>query len=324
MKKRLVVPVILALLAGVGWHFYGKYRSSGQPLELYGNVDIREVDLGFRVGGRLQEVLKDEGDTVKAGEILARIDRGPVEQEIGQAKAALAAAEADLKLKKAGYRIEEIDQAKATLAQNEASRENAKRVFDRQKELVQGGSIAKQDLETAQTAYEEAVQRVKVSEANLRQLEAGYRPEEIEAAAAQTAQAKASLEAAEIRLADTELAAPSDGILLTRAAEPGTILQAGTTVFSVSLENPVWVRAYVHEPELGDVPPGTEVLVFTDGRPDKPYRGKVGFVSPRAEFTPKSVETPHLRTSLVYRLRIVVEDADAALRQGMPVTARLK
>lgn len=323
MKKGILILVILAAAGFAGWHFYGKYRSEHAPLELYGNVDIRGVDLGFRVGGKLVEVLKDEGDPVKAGELLAKIDGAPYQQEIDQAKASLAAAEADHHLKTAGYRAEEIDQAKATLAQNIAARSNAERIHQRQNELVKGGSIARQDLETAETGLEEAVQRVKVAEANLRQLEAGFRKEEIEASSAQVEQSKATLRAAELRLADTELKAPSDGVLLTRAIEPGSILQAGATVLSISLENPVWVRAYVHETELGQVSPGTRVLVRGDGNPDKPFHGKIGFVSPRAEFTPKSVETPHLRTSLVYRLRIIIEDSDGTLRQGMPVTVSL-
>ncbi len=99
------------------------------------------------------------------------------------------------------------------------------------------------------------------------------------------------------------------------------MLNAGSTVLTVSLTHPVWVRAYVSERNLGDAKPGREILLYTDGRPDKPYHGKIGFVSPTAEFTPKSVETPDLRTDLVYRLRIIVTDADDALRQGMPVTA---
>jgi len=324
MKKIILLLVALVGIGGGTWYFYNKYRHDHEPLKLYGNVDIRGVDLGFRVGGKLSEVLKDEGDAVKAGDLLARIDGIPYQREIEQAKASLGTAAADLRLKKAGYRPEEIEQARATLAQNQASRDNAKRIFDRQSELVRGGSIAKQDLETAQTGYEEAAQRVKVSEANLKQLEAGFRIEEVQAAEAQVQQAQAALETAEIRLADTELKAPADGTLMTRALEPGTIVQAGATVLSISLDRPVWVRAYVHETELGQVPPGTKVLVFTDGKPDKPYHGKVGFVSPRAEFTPKSVETPHLRTSLVYRLRIIVDDADESLRQGMPVTVSLE
>ncbi len=124
-------------------------------------------------------------------------------------------------------------------------------------------------------------------------------------------------------LADAALTAPSDGIILTRAVETGSMVQAGATAFNLSLTTPVWVRAYVEEPWLGHFPSGARVQLTTDSRPDKPYQGVVGFVSPSAEFTPKSVETPDLRTHLVYRLRIVVQDPDPALRQGMPVTVRL-
>ena len=123
-------------------------------------------------------------------------------------------------------------------------------------------------------------------------------------------------------LQDSTLVAPSDGTLLTRAVEPGTVLNEGGTVFTVSLTRPVWVRAYVDERNLDQAQPGRKVLLYTDGRPDKPYHGQIGFVSPTAEFTPKTVETPDLRTDLVYRLRIVVTDADDALRQGMPVTVQ--
>jgi HlyD family secretion protein len=167
------------------------------------------------------------------------------------------------------------------------------------------------------------VQNVKAAEAKLKLLESGFRTEEIAAADAKVEQAKAAHATAALRLQDTELKAPSDGVVLTRSLEPGAIVQAGATAISLSLENPVWVRAYVHERELGQVPPGTKVLLTTDSRPDKAFHGKVGFVSPRAEFTPKSVETPELRTSLVYRLRVVVEDSDGSLRQGMPVTVSL-
>jgi HlyD family secretion protein len=322
--KKIIIPVLLLILAGAtGWHFYSKYRHDHEPLKLYGNVDIRGVDLGFRVSGRLSEVLRDEGDSVKTGEVLARIDRDPYVRELEQAKATLAAAEADLQMKRAGYRPEEIEQARATAEQNRVSLNNAARNFQRQNALVKGGGTSQQSFDDAEAMLEEAKQRSKVADANLRQLEAGFRAEEIQASLAQMEQARASVALAEIRLADTELRAPSDGILLTRAVEPGAIVQAGSTALSLSLEKPVWVRAYVHEAELGEVSPGTRVLVFTDGNPDKPFHGTVGFVSPRAEFTPKSVETPHLRTSLVYRLRVVVSDSDGTLRQGMPVTVSL-
>ncbi len=323
MKKLLIVLVLLAAAAAVTWKFRDRFGNPQDSLTLYGNVDIRGVDLGFRVSGRLQEVLKDEGDAVKTGELLARIDRQPYEHELASAEAGLAAAEADLSLKRAGYRAEEIAQAQASLDETRIAEKDTQRIFDRQAALVEGGGTSRQNLESAQAALDEVKQRVKVAEAKLKLLEAGFRPEEIAAAEAKVAQAKAACEIAKLHIEDTELKAPSDGIVLTRALEPGAIVQAGSTVFSLSLEAPVWVRAYVHEPELGQVPPGTKVILTTDGRPDHPFHGTVGFVSPQAEFTPKSVETPELRTALVYRLRIVVDDSDGSLRQGMPVTVSI-
>jgi HlyD family secretion protein len=260
---------------------------------------------------------------VKTGEALARLDRQPYEHELARAEAELAAAEADARMKKSGFRSEEIEQARAVLEESRVVAKDAERAHQRLAGLVGGGGTSQQNLESAEALLDEAKQRVKVSEAKLKLLEAGFRAEEIAAAAAKVAQAQAARASAALRLEDTELKAPSDGVVLTRALEPGAIVSAGATAFALSLEKPVWVRAYVHERELGRVPPGTKVLLTTDGRPDQPFHGKVGFVSPRAEFTPKSVETPELRTALVYRLRVVVEDSDGSLRQGMPVTVSL-
>ncbi|MCW1916940.1 efflux RND transporter periplasmic adaptor subunit [Luteolibacter sp. GHJ8] len=347
MKKAIPVILLLGVLAAGGWYFYGKYRNEEDALVLHGNVDIRGVDLGFRVSGRIAEVLKDEGDAVKAGELLARIDAEPYQRELDQAKAthlqavasleqakaSLVQAKADADLKRAGYRTEEVEQARASLAQAKVTMENSERAYQRQSTLVKTNGVSRQNFENAEAAYHEAEQRMKVAEASLKQLESGFRVEEVAAAeagvgAAQAAagaaeaavvRAEAAVKTAEIKLQDTELKSPSDGIVITRAQEPGAIVQAGPTVLSLSLEDPVWVRAYVHEPELGKFPPGTKVEVLTDGRPDQPFHGTVGFVSPRAEFTPKTVETQELRTSLVYRMRVVVDDSDGSLRQGMPV-----
>ena len=323
MKKLLLALVLLAVAATIGWQFREKFRKDDDALKLYGNVDIRGVDLGFRVSGRLREVLKDEGDAVKSGELLARIDAQPYEHELARADAELAAAEADQCMKQSGFRAEEIEQARAVLEESRVIEKDARRIHQRHLSLLGGGGTSQQNLESAEAMLEEAEQRVNVAGAKLKLLEAGFRAEEIAAAGAKVSQAKAARAAAALRLQDTELKAPSDGIVLTRALEPGAIVQAGATALSLSLETPVWVRAYVHERELGLVPPGTEVLLTTDGRPDRPFHGKIGFVSPRAEFTPKSVETLELRTSLVYRLRVVVDDSDGSLRQGMPVTVSL-
>lgn len=221
-----------------------------------------------------------------------------------------------------GYRTEEIAQAKADVARNTAAAQFARQFYQRQSGLMQSKAISANDLENARNQRDQTEAALKAAQDKLMQLENGFRKEEIEQARGQLKQAEAAVARAKLDLADTRLTAPADGTILTRAVEPGTILPAGSTVFTLSLTNPVWVRAYVSERELGQAQPGRAVLLETDSRPGRPYHGHVGFVSPTAEFTPKSVETPALRTDLVYRLRIVVTDADPLRRQGMPVTIR--
>jgi len=238
---------------------------------VYGNVDIREVDLGFRVPGRIAAILKDEGDRVAAGEPVARLDRAPY----------LAAR----------------DQAAAELEVRIATLQTAETTFQRDKILVESHAVSRQEFENAMGARNEATANVALAEARLA--------------------------AARIDLDDTEILAPSDGLVTIRAREPGTVVAAGDILLTVSVDRPVWVRAYLAEPDLGRVYPGKPVVFFNDTSPRRLYHGQIGYVAPRAEFTPKPVETPELRTSLVYRIRIVVADPDPGLRQGMPVTVRI-
>jgi HlyD family secretion protein len=230
---------------------------------------------------------------------------------------------ARLQLLEAGNRPQEIEQARALLREREVTAQNAEILFKRQQDLLSSKAVSIQDRDDAEAHYREAEARLKSAQEQLRLQEAGFRPEEIAQAKADLARAEAAQASAALRLEDTQLKAPADGVVLTRAQEPGAVLQVGTTVLTVSLTRPVWVRAYVHESDLGRIYPGQRVQVFTDTRPNRAYSGQIGYVSPRAEFTPKNVETTELRTSLVYRLRVVVEDPDEGLRQGMPVTVKL-
>jgi HlyD family secretion protein len=189
--------------------------------------------------------------------------------------------------------------------------------------LFQTSAVSRQERDDADARFREAEARLKSAREQLNVLEAGFRTEEIAQAKAELTNAQANAASAGIRLADTILKAPSAGVIIVRGQEPGAILQAGAPVFTLSLTRPVWVRAYVREPDLGRLHPGMKVAVYTDTDPGKPFAGQVGFISPRAEFTPKNVETEELRTSLVYRLRIVIDLPTPALRQGMPVTVKV-
>ncbi|RIA55992.1 secretion protein HlyD [Dichotomicrobium thermohalophilum] len=324
MSKRLALLIAIAAIGVGGWFLYQRYVVEDGPAAVfYGNVDIREVTLGFRVAGRVERMLFHEGDKVEAGELLAQLDTEPFEEELALRKAEVAEAQAQLAKLEAGTRPQEIERARADVEAREAALENARAIYGRQEKLV------RRDF-ASQQAFDDALEQLKRARAALRSAKEalnlaieGPRKEDVAAAEAALEAARAQKEAAQTALEDASLHASEDGVILTRAVEPGTIVSAGTPVYTLSLSEPVWVRAYVPEPQLGLVSPGTPVKVISDTRPDEPYDGQVGFVSPVAEFTPKSVETPELRADLVYRFRVVVKDPDDALRQGMPVTVRL-
>ncbi len=324
MKKIILVAIVLLVIAGgASWAYRTLNGNKKPPLILYGNVDIREVTLGFRVPGKLAALQYDEGDKVKAGDIMAKLDDEPYHNQLASAQAQVGSVRARLTLRQTGNRPEEIAQAKSLVREREAAALNAERLFKRAQALLVDRGVSVQERDNAEANHKEAQARLKSAQDNLALLKAGFRTEDISQTKADLAQTEAALATAKLQLKDAVLTAPSDGVILTRAQEVGAILQVGSPVFTLSLVNPVWVRAYVHEPDLGSIHPGMKVEIRTDSTDGKAYQGQVGYISPRAEFTPKTVETAELRTSLVYRLRIVVENPDDGLRQGMPVTINL-
>lgn len=292
------------------------------PLVLYGNVDIREVEMAFRQPGRLTAMAFDEGDAVRAGDVLAEIDAQPVRDAVAIAEAEVRRVRAELDKLYSGSRPQEIGQAEAAVQQAEASARNAEREYQRKSVLLASRTVSQSTVDTARAMRDEAVAALAVRQQALALAQAGARAEDIAAGEASLAVAQARLAQARTALADTRLMAPADAVVLSRVREPGSMVSTSAPVYTLSLRQPVYIRAYVAEPDLGRVAPGTTVRVLTDAS-DTAYEGQVGFVSPRAEFTPKSVETTELRTDLVYRLRIVVKKADDRLRQGMPVTVRV-
>jgi len=312
------VVLILGITAAALWH-----RAGADQLTLYGNIDIREVTLGFRVGGRVSQLLVDEGDSVREGQPLARLDATPLELERDEARANAGALGARATLLRSGYRSQDVEQARAALAERSAAATNAQQLLARQQQLKDTGAISQRIYDDAVAGRDQALARLKAAEQAYDEARTGYRKQEVAEGEANHARAEALLAESEQRLADTVLVAPADGIVLTRAVEKGAILAAGTPVFTLSLVRPVWARVYVNERDLGRFGPNTAVLLHTDSAPGRAYHGQVGFVSPTAEFTPKNVETPDLRTALVYRARVVVSDPDDGLRQGMPVTVTL-
>lgn len=314
----------IALLAGLGCFIYQRFAGApSDKLVLQGNVDIRQVNLGFRVAGKVKEMKLEEGDVAHAGEVIAILDDVPYQYQVKLAAAQLAQAQANYAKMVDGCRPEEIEQARAQLAQARANADNASKNFERQDKLLQTHVISQSDYDNATSCRDSLKAQLQLAQANLHLELEGNRSEDIANAKAQLENAQANLDSAKQNLADCQLIAPVDGVIITRALEPGTIVSTSSVVYSICQNAPIWVRTYVDERDLGRIYPGMKALVYNDTNPDQAYVGQVGFISPIAEFTPKNVETRELRTDLVYRLRVILTKPDRYLRRGMPVTLQM-
>ncbi len=276
MKKKIIAVFLLLLIIGASAFFLTRKKENPNELTLYGNVEIRQVDLSFQVGGQIVKMLKEEGDSVKKGELVATLDNRDYKSN--------------------------LEKADADVAKTLALKNDAEDKFNRNAPLVSDETISKQDYETLLNTKNKSA--------------ADYK-----GAIAQKNFAKNQLDY-------TKIYAPDDGIVMVRVQEPGATVAKGQTVYTISKSKPVWVRAYVNETDLGNIKYGMNVKVLTDSvdpqtGKNREYVGKIGYISPVAEFTPKTVQSTDLRTSLVYRIRVYIDDVDEYLRQGMPTTIKI-
>lgn len=277
MKKKAIILILLILIVcGTLGFLYLKKRKVTNELTLYGNIEIRQVDLSFQVSGKIEKLLKEEGDTVKSGELLAVLDDKDY--------------------------VSNLEKAEADVEKTLALKDDAESKFKRQAPLAVDNTISQQDYDTLLNSKNRS--------------KADY-----DAAVAQK-------NFAENQLAYTKIYAPEDGIIMIRVQEPGANVSKAQPVYTMAKTKPVWVRAYVNETDLGNIKYGQGVNVYTDTIDPKTgqkrmYKGQIGYVSPVAEFTPKTVQSTDIRTNLVYRIRVYIYDIDEYLRQGMPVTIKV-
>jgi HlyD family secretion protein len=325
MRGRLLVPgLLVAAVLAAGIVYWLSHRPENtHGLVIYGNVDLRTVDLAFHGDERIAEVLVQEGDHVRQGQLLARLDISRLEPQVTQAEARVAAQRAAVEKLHNGTRPEEVAQARAAVAQSKADAENARLQFERKKPLVERGAASQQDFDNAKAALDMAEARVESDQKALDLAVAGPRQEDIVQAEAELRSDQAQLALMRQVLADAELVAPIDAVVRSRLMEPGEMASPQRPVFSLAIVNPKWVRAYISEPDLGKIHPGDTASIAVDSFPNRRFDGWIGFISPVAEFTPKAVETQELRTSLVYEVRVFVRDPMDELRLGMPATVYL-
>ncbi|MDO4177752.1 MAG: efflux RND transporter periplasmic adaptor subunit [Phascolarctobacterium sp.] len=276
MKKIIILIIVLALAAGGFYYYKNQTKEDVDKAILYGNVEIRQTNLSFQVSGKIKELLVEEGDAVKAGQVVAVLDSSDYEMALRQAQA----------------------QVKQLEAQEAAAQDKYNRY----------SALARQNV-ISQLEFENITHNLT---ANIAGVEA----------------AKEAAKIAENKLAYTKLIAPEEGTIISRAQEPGATVSASQTIYTLSKMKPMWIRAYISEKQLGNVYPDMSATVLTDTVDPKTgekrsYKGRVGYISPTAEFTPKTVQTEELRTDLVYQIRVYVDEPDKFLRQGMPTTIKL-
>ncbi len=320
----LVAVVVVAMSFGAWWWLHG--RGAQGALTLYGNVDLRQVDLAFDNSERVTEVLVREGDHVTPGQVLARLDTGRLEPQLEQAQAVADAQASAVERLQHGNRPEDIAQARANLVQAQADAQTTNAKSRRVQELwdsSQGKALSRQDLDDAKAAATAANARVAAQQEALKLQVLGPRKEDVSQAEAQLRGDRAQIALLKKQVSDAVLTAPQKGVIRSRVLEPGDMASPQKTVFSLAIVDPKWVRAYVSEPDLGHVRQGERATVTVDAFPGRSFSGWVGFISPMAEFTPKTVQTEDLRSSLVYEIRVFVDDPGDNLRLGMPATVAL-
>jgi HlyD family secretion protein len=335
-KRVFTVAILLLFVVGGFWvrHALVRTDAPNETLTLFGNVDIREVQLAFNDSERIDKLLVEEGSPVHAGQLVAQLVQQRYLDAVAQDKAKMVAQQQVVARLLAGSRPEEIAEARAEVAAAQAdvaaaqaNLANAEALYHREETLVQHQYVSLQIRDDAERAYHAGQAELAAKQQDLaakqqvlRLAVIGPRKEDIAAAQATLDADKAGLALAQKNLADTQLYAPANGVIEDRILEPGDMAGPQTPVFTVALDNPLWVRAYLPEPEMGRVAIGMRAWIESDSFPGQRFPGWIGYISPVSEFTPKNVETTQLRSQLVYRVRAYACNPDHRLRLGMPAT----
>ena len=325
-RTRLAIVIASLIVVGAALWWTLARQQHRVELKLYGNVDLRQVELPFNGSERIAAVLVQEGDHVKQGQLLARLDTSRLLPQVAKAEADVAAQQQAVERLHHGNRPEEIAQARANLDAAAADEKNAREQFDRLNSLSvnsSGRAVSRQDMDSATAALDTAKARLAVNQKALTLELAGPRREDVAQGEALLRADQAQLALLQQQFKDAELLAPLDAIVRSRIVEPGEISSPQKSAFTLAIIDPKWVRAYVAETDLGSVHEGMKAMVTVDAFKGRSFPGWIGFISSVAEFTPKSVETTELRSSLVYEIRVFVQDPGDELRLGMPATVHL-
>ena len=326
MKRRLSILILLAAAIAAGVYFYPRLTRKTEPqnqLTLSGNIEAHESLVSFKVQGRIIDLPVQEGQWVETGALLARLDDADYRQKVSIGEATVRVRESNLALMLAGTREQEVKASQQTMLEAQADLEEKKLDYDRALRLFSKDEVSTQERDLANTALKRAEAAFQAAQQHYNEAVEGTRKEDIAIARANLKQADADLGLSRVNLDYTTLRAPSAGVITVREAELGEVVAPGTPVVTLADLDHIWLRAYIAETDLGRIRWGQEATVTTDTYPGKQYRGRVSFISSSAEFTPKSVQTYKERITLVYRIKIDIDNPNHELKPGMPADARI-
>jgi len=320
--KYLVVLVLVAAVAGLAYWLASRgYQANSNELHLQGHIEATETDLSFKVSGKIIAIRVDEGDWLKRGDVAAELEADDLRDEVDNAKARLAAAQANKVKMEAGYRPQEVKEAEAQMLRAKADLDDKLADWQRYLNLFQRKVVSASTRDKYESGYLMAKETHRSAVENYSKLKEGYRQEDIDQARAEYEQAKASLELALTRLGYATISSPVNAVVLVRPAQPGEVAAVGSPVLTLADLDNVYFEGYIPEMDLATVKFGQKAYVTTDTYPGKRYPAWVSFINNKAEFTPKTVETYKERVTLVYRTKIRCENPDYELKPGMPAEA---
>ena len=322
-SKRIGIILASLVLAAVliYWLFFRGGQGSENVLRLAGHIEATETDLSFKVAGKISVIHFQEGDWLKAAQVVAQLEAEDLRDQVGVAQGRVAAAEAHLTKLLAGSRPQEKREALAAVERAEADLHNKKLEFERMQALVERDAIAAANRDSAEAAYRMARETLRQTRERYSLVMEGARREDIDAARAELEQSKADLELARTRLSYATLTSPATGVVLVRSAEPGEVVAIGSPVLTIGDLDNIYFEGYIPETDLAKVRFGQGAAITTDTFPGREYPAWVSYISSKAEFTPKTVETFKERVTLVYRTKIRANNPNYELKPGMPAEA---
>jgi HlyD family secretion protein len=326
MKRRIPILIVLAALIGAGVYLYPRFTKESKPqneIVLSGNIEAHESLVSFKVQGRIVELPIEEGQSVEKGALLARLDDADYKQRVRIDEASVRVRQSNLALTLAGTREQEIRAAQQSMLDAQADMHQKTLDFDRAQRLFSEDAISAQDRDLADTALKRSQATFQAAQQRYNEAVEGSRKEDIVIAQANLKEASANLGMSRVNLDYTVLRAPTGGVITVRQAEIGEVVVPGTPVVTLADLDHIWLRAYVAEVDLGRIHWGQDASITTDTYPGKQYHGHISFIASDAEFTPKSVQTYKERVSLVYRIKIDIDNPNHELKPGMPADAHI-